>query len=236
MKIRLRKLLAAIICLAMIFQLSGFALTESTVNAAGETSMEEETDDDSEPAAPSLAGIAEKLLVNTQTESEPTLAPESIEEYESIEEGGYPAFESHKDFDDIKIYISAPEGAFPRGVKLSVTKVTLSDADKQKLDEVVGSDQTIEDYAAFDIKFYDADGNEIQPNIPIEVRFELAADNILTGADELEVFHIKDGVEAVEQIEDGSKDVVIEADSFSVYVVGAPTLMPLRHPVPRASR
>jgi len=115
--------------------------------------------------------------------------------------------------------------AFPRGVKLSVTKVALSDADKQKLDEVVDSDQTIGDYVAFDIKFYDADGNEIQPNIPIEVRFELAADNILAGVEELEVFHIKDGVEPVEQIEDGSKDVVIEADSFSVYVVGVTTVL-----------
>jgi len=215
MKSRLRKLLAAIICLAMIFQLSGFALADSTVNAAGETSMEEETNDGSEPVEPSSEAAAEESSVNAQTEPAP----------ESIEEGGYPAFESQKDFGDIKIYISAPEGAFPRGVKLSVTKVALSDADKQKLDEVVDSDQTIGDYVAFDIKFYDADDNEIQPNIPIEVRFELAADNILAGAEELEVFHIKDGVEPVEQIEDGSKDVVIEADSFSVYVVGVTTVL-----------
>jgi|GEM_PF-2538449 len=215
MKSRLRKLLAAIICLAMIFQLSGFALADSTVNAAGETSMEEETNDGSEPVEPSSEAAAEESSVNAQTEPAP----------ESIMEGGYPAFESQKDFGDIKIYISAPEGAFPRGVKLSVTKVALSDADKQKLDEVVDSDQTIGDYVAFDIKFYDADDNEIQPNIPIEVRFELAADNILAGAEELEVFHIKDGAEPVEQIEDGSKDVVIEADSFSVYVVGVTTVL-----------
>ena len=90
---------------------------------------------------------------------------------------------------------------------------------------------------AFDITFVDAEGNELQPagGQTVSVRFEVEASSGLvseeTGA--LQVFHVEtDGDKNVTSaqpvgdavaVEDASagQTVAVEADSFSIYVVGA---------------
>lgn len=91
------------------------------------------------------------------------------------------------------------------------------------IDGVEGS----EDIVAFDITFYDIDGEEIQPRdgYNVDVFFELAASSDLAQDDTtLQVYHVDDEQNAtpvggeIASSSDGV-EVSIEAESFSVYAI-----------------
>lgn len=110
--------------------------------------------------------------------------------------------------DGVKVSVSAPQGALPDGAALHVDPVT-SDEDVQVVtDELDEAEASYDGFAAFDVYFTDADGNEIEPTEAVSVRFELPEGSVPEGAEDLAVHHLaeaEDGtVSDVEAVADGA--------------------------------
>ena len=124
---------------------------------------------------------------------------------------------------NVTVYVNAPEGAFPGGTTVEIIPVYQTN----ELVDVIDSVENTEDLVAFDITFYDIDGNEIQPRdgYTVNVSFELAAESELARDDAtLQVFHVDDEQNATPvggEIPSSSEgvEVSVEAESFSVYAL-----------------
>ena len=124
---------------------------------------------------------------------------------------------------NVTVYVNAPEGAFPGGTTVEIIPVYQTN----ELVDVIDSVENTEDLVAFDITFYDIDGNEIQPRdgYTVNVSFELAAESELARDDAtLQVFHVDDAQNATPvggEIPSSSEgvEVSVEAESFSVYAL-----------------
>ena len=153
------------------------------------------------------------------TDEEFTPAKEDAEyvaNFVPVEEEEYPAQSFSKTVNGVKITVEAPEGAFPEGTVMFASEVAASDV-VDAVDEATDYDVTKSDVKAYDITFK-KDGKEIQPRTAVEVSFK----NVDLDGDELEVFHMEDTnakAEPVNVVDAGDKDVTVEAESFSVYVV-----------------
>ena len=92
--------------------------------------------------------------------------------------------------DGVKVSVSAPQGALPDGATLHVDPVT-SDEDVQAVtDELDEAEVSYDGFAAFDVYFTDADGNEVEPTEAVSVRFELPEGTLPEGAEDLAVHHL----------------------------------------------
>lgn len=139
--------------------------------------------------------------------------------------------------DGVKVSVGAPQGALPDGATLHVDPVT-SDEDVQAVtDELDGAEVSYDGFAAFDIYFTDADGNEVEPTEAVSVRFELPDGAVPEGAEDLAVHHLAeaedgtvDDVKAVADdaditdgkimVEDDSTvSAEFESDGFSVFTI-----------------
>lgn len=125
--------------------------------------------------------------------------------------------------DGVKVSVGAPQGALPDGATLHVDPVT-SDEDVQAVtDELDGAEVSYDGFAAFDIYFTDADGNEVEPTEAVSVRFELPEGAVPEGAEDLAVHHLaeaEDGtvaeVEAVADDADATEGSVAVQDDATV--------------------
>lgn len=125
--------------------------------------------------------------------------------------------------DGVKVSVSAPQGALPDGAALHVDPVT-SDEDVQAVtDELDEAEVSYDGFAAFDVFFTDADGNEIEPTEDVSVRFELPEGSVPEGAEDLAVHHLaeaEDGtvsdVEAVADDGDATEGTVAVQDDATV--------------------
>ena len=141
----------------------------------------------------------------------------------------YPAIDFGKiSFKDgSSVAVSAPEGAFPEGTKLSVTTVPAGDV-LDEMKEASGEEVlTEENVAAYDFNFYtEKDGvrsDGIEPLKDIRVSFENPA---IEGSSPIDVYHM-DGESAPQKLEtektsepsDDSAKTVIETSQFSTYVL-----------------
>ncbi len=115
---------------------------------------------------------------------------------------------------NMNVAISAPEGAFPEGTKVSVNEVSVSAA-LNAVEDAIEDNVEIAEVKAVDITFTDKNGNEIQPLVPISVSFSQAN---LDG-NSFAVYHA-DGSD-VEKVADlnSADGGAIKADSFSMYVL-----------------
>jgi len=93
---------------------------------------------------------------------------------EAQPEAAYPAQDFEDRTDYVKVSVTAPEGAFPEGTTMTVTDVedekTLNDIQ----DTVTEGFVEVERVHAVDIVFRDAEGNEIEPLVPISVVMTVA--------------------------------------------------------------
>ena len=141
----------------------------------------------------------------------------------------YPAIDFGKiSFEDgSSVAVSAPEGAFPEGTKLSVTTVPAGDV-LDEMKEASGEEAlTEENVAAYDFNFYtEKDGvrsDGIEPLKDIRVSFE---NPTIEGSSPIDVYHM-DGESAPQKLEtektsepsDDSAKTVIETSQFSTYVL-----------------
>ena len=125
--------------------------------------------------------------------------------------------------DGVKVSVGAPQGALPDGATLHVDPVT-SDEDVQAVtDELDAAAVSYDGFAAFDVYFTDAEGNEVEPNEAVSVRFELPEGAVPDGAEDLAVHHLaeaEDGtvsdVEAVADDGDATEGTVAVKDDATV--------------------
>lgn len=139
--------------------------------------------------------------------------------------------------DGVKVSVGAPQGALPDGAALHVDPVT-SDEDVQAVtDELDAAAVSYDGFAAFDVYFTDADGNEVEPTEAVNVRFDLPEGTVPEGAEGIAVHHLaeaEDGtvseVKAVADDADATEgtvavqdDATVEAefsaDSFSMFTI-----------------
>ncbi|MBQ2218231.1 MAG: hypothetical protein II418_04750, partial [Firmicutes bacterium] len=155
--------------------------------------------------------------------SEEELPEEELLE-EPVEELSYPAFYYNDTVNGMDVVIDAPEGAFPEGVTVVVRAVrdreTLSAVKDAVAESMATDDSTnaeVVEIQAFDITFYNADGEEIQPLLPISVSM-CPVKEVEEGAD-IAVVHVDNsGVcTAVEDLDVAGKEASFSADSFSIY-------------------
>lgn len=78
----------------------------------------------------------------------------------------YPAQEFESRAGKVIVAVRAPEGAFPAGTTMKIEVVDTSDVKDAVTSAVSGMVETV---AAVDITFYDSDGNEVEPLVPIQV-------------------------------------------------------------------
>lgn len=125
--------------------------------------------------------------------------------------------------DGVKVSVGAPQGALPDGATLHVDPVT-SDEDVQAVtDELDAAAVSYDDFAAFDVYFTDADGNEVEPTESVNVRFDFPAGTVPEGAEGIAVHHFaedSDGtvadVEAVADDSDATEGTVAIQDDSTV--------------------
>ncbi|MDO4621254.1 MAG: hypothetical protein Q4B09_11630, partial [Lachnospiraceae bacterium] len=180
---------------------------QATILAAPASEEQANAADESEPAE----------IENAESESE---AAEEIEsDAEAAEESG---FDFTASADGVKVLVTAPEGAFPEGTTMVVKAIENTEIVSAALEAVEGTNARAK---AVDITFYDANGSEIEPALPIRVTMQ--ADVIAENA-EVAVVHVDDALQAevVEQTAEGdleaapaADEVVFEADAFSAYVL-----------------
>ncbi|MBQ5959065.1 MAG: Cna B-type domain-containing protein [Firmicutes bacterium] len=203
-------------------------------NSEEETAAPAESSEEVEVAAESSV---EEIVAVIENSKEETAAPaESSEEVEvaaesTVEENSeeesaapaevvveYPAQDFEAEAGDIKVTVSAPEGAFPAGTTMTAVIVEDEEILTAASEAVEGEARSI---YAVDIIFRDVDGTEIEPLQPVRVSMSSA---VVKEAEAIEVVHVDDEglAEVVSQAEDAETaddEVVFDTDGFSVYVI-----------------
>lgn len=125
--------------------------------------------------------------------------------------------------DGVKVSVGAPQGALPDGATLHVDPVTSNEDVQAVTDELDEAEVSYDGFAAFDVYFTDADGNEVEPTETVSVRFELPEGAVPEGAEDLAVHHLaeaEDGtvseVEAVADDADATEGTVAVQDDATV--------------------
>ena len=120
----------------------------------------------------------------------------------------------------IKVSVEAPEGAFPENTRIAVTPVNGSSLMDTVSDAVNGE---VLEVQAVDITFFDAEGHEIEPAIPIRVVMTPAATE--HAEEKTNVVHIDlaqqtaEVIEQAEGTETDNSEVVFDAEAFTIYAI-----------------
>ncbi len=121
----------------------------------------------------------------------------------------------------IKVSVEAPEGAFPENTKIAVTPVNGSSLKDTVSDAVSGE---VLEVQAVDITFFDAEGREIEPAVPIRVVMTPAASR--NADNNTQVVHVdleQKTAEVVDQVinaqPENKTDVVFDAEAFTIYAI-----------------
>ena len=120
----------------------------------------------------------------------------------------------------IKVSVEAPEGAFPENTRIAVTPVNGSSLMDTVSDAVNGE---VLEVQAVDITFFDAEGREIEPAVPIRVVMTPAATE--HAEEKTSVVHVDITQQTAELIEQAAgtefdnSEVVFDADAFTIYAI-----------------
>ena len=175
---------------------------EEEFEAENEEVFLDETAEDLEPEA---EGEAEAEGTEEESETE-----EEKEELVSM-----PAQSFHVETAEVAVSVEADEGTFPADTYMTVVPVK----DEAILDAAADTvDSEINSICAVDICFFNNQGEEIQPLLPIRVTM---TSSVVRASEDTVVVHVDDEGTAsqVENVETGEGDVSFETDSFSVYVL-----------------
>ena len=123
----------------------------------------------------------------------------------------------------VKVFVDAPEGALPEDAKLHAELVESEKDNQAVADELEKAEVAYDGFLALDVYFADADGNEVEPTKPVDVRFELPEGALPEDAVDLAVHHLaeaEDGavaeVEAVADDADATEGTVAAQDDATV--------------------
>jgi hypothetical protein len=207
-------------------QASASSQASSAASEAGTEASVSESEETEDKVTDTATGLTEDAAAGSEAVSEDAADAASSEENAEVSASAsterseeYPAVDfGTESAGNMKVSISAPEGAFPKGTTVSVTPVSLgSSVENEVTDQVEESGKQATDLFAVDISFADADGNEIEPKKEISVQF---VSDQLQGST-AEVYHVSDDgdvTHAATKEDADASAVEISADSFSVYV------------------
>ena len=121
---------------------------------------------------------------------------------------------------DIKVTVDAPDGALPQDAKLNATLVDSAEDTQAVADELKNAEVSYDGFLALDVNFTDANGNEVEPSQPVDVRFGLPQGTLPDDAEGLAVHHLAEAadgtvteVEAVADNADATEgDIAVQDD------------------------
>ena len=121
----------------------------------------------------------------------------------------------------VKIHVEAPVGAFPVGTTMKVRPVAEEQV-REAVKSAVPNPEIVSRVSAVDITFFDACGDEIEPDFEIKVSLTSAD---ISAKQEPVVVHVDDeGQAQVVEAKKEEENVVFESDKFSVYVIVETTI------------
>ena len=142
---------------------------------------------------------------------------EPVMRFETEEMSDYPAGVFTGTAGDLDVVVTAEEGTFPAGTYMEVKTVDAADVEQSVANAVSGEVVRMQ---AVDITFYNADGEEIEPKLPVRVSITSAT---IAQAEQPVVVHVPRDGEAtvVDQADEetAEDELVFQTDAFSVYVV-----------------
>ena len=165
------------------------------------------------------------MTTDEEEEKKETEETKPVEETKAAEEVTAPAVPMpaqswERTAGGIKVTVEAPEGAFPENTKIAVTPVNGNSLKDTVSDAVSGE---VLEVQAVDITFFDADGNEIEPAVPIRVVMTPAETQ--NAEEKANVVHIdldQQTAEVIEQAagtETDNSEVVFDAEAFTIYAI-----------------
>lgn len=243
----IRTVLSLLICIMMSITQFAFALEEADVtagagasgsDAAAESQKEEAASSDVKEEKPAKENeeesskeetkAAEKADASSKEKSESAEKPKKADTKDDKSEkktDSKPAFKDGVNLDGVKVSVSADEGTFPEGAKLSVKKVSAKE--QKKVDEAVNKAREDELNVAksytFDVKILDKNGKEVQPadNKKASVSFKL--DEVRDANLDVSVYHLAEKGKTLKaeelKTETDTDKVSAETEGFSYYTV-----------------
>jgi len=186
--------------------------TEETVGNDGQAADKQEA---TEPAEDAKATEPTESTEATKP-ADKDKTPAGEEKDAGKQDVKYPAASFSETVGDVKVNMSAPEGALPEGTTVEVKKVAASEIEKA-VEKLYEDAKVIK---AVDITFKDKDGKEIEPNEKVSVTFESKA---FAKLDDAAVVHINDDGKAEDvakaKVDAKKKEASFKSDEFSVYAV-----------------
>lgn len=184
-----KRVLSALLALCLAFSLFGTALAataaETTAAPAAASSAEGQTDpavtDDTsgETAAPEGTETPAETPEETETQAV-TETPGETETPDGAEQPSnaavsMPAQSFEQTLDNgVTVAVEAPEGALPQGVTLNAAMLDTDSEDaRQVAAQLDEAGVSYDGFVALDVSFTDASGAEVEPALPVTVRFEL---------------------------------------------------------------
>ncbi|MBP3890760.1 MAG: InlB B-repeat-containing protein [Solobacterium sp.] len=160
-------------------------------------------------------GVLEKEIVEEKNELEEEKEPD-----EEKEEVRYPAFSKTKNVNGVTVTLRAPEGSLPEGTDLRVEPVTATEVFEAVESQLNEKGQNLIDAVAFDVTPVDAEGNEVQPKLPVTVTFSGTGLALEEGA-EVSVYRVSDDASTVTEM--GTSTATADkqqfnTDHFTIYV------------------
>ncbi len=216
---RLRKIISILLVIVMIIGMcpNSVVLAKESMDSgmtATSTDAEEGITEDSNTEESDPFIESEKSDTSTETDIQ-------------IDEETYPAFKPEPVIiDGVRISVSAAEGVFPEGASLSVAKVSNAElgAVEEALDVERDETEKVAISYTYDIKVFDKDGNELQPEKGADVKASFSMDAVANENLETNVYHISEdasgslSADILPTEEDGTT-VSASTDGFSYYTV-----------------
>lgn len=206
------------------------AAEETSVTQSTGTEEPEATKDSEERKASEETEITEETSASEPSQTEETKPAETSGETHETEapDGSEPAeTEPEEDLNfkaetesGIKVEVSAPSHAFPKGTKMRAEDVGEINIDPS---DVKAGDKEVKGTVAVDIIFEAPDGTEIEPadGAKVNVNIEFPGKMIPEG-DSYVLLHVEDdGVTSIDDAEVTGSQATFETDSFSIYVLTA---------------
>ncbi|MBO4288797.1 MAG: hypothetical protein J5865_01685, partial [Lachnospiraceae bacterium] len=193
--------------------------TGDPTQSEAEQSSGEETQDPEDPAS------AEQTEDSEEQSSEPGESQTDPSETDTLPEetqtAEYPAQVFEQVIDTLRVFVDAPEGAFPAGTAMQIALVEDEQILKTITDAVEGQVKSV---AAVDITFI-YNEEKIEPLQPVRVSI---TSDVIAQAEDPCVVHLNEEGEAEiieqktdEELEEGpaENEVVFDAERFSIYAV-----------------
>lgn len=185
-----KRVFSALLALCLAFSLFGTALAAaaaettaapvSASSAEGQTDLAVTDDTSGETAAPEETETPAETPEETETQAV-TETPGETETSDGAEQPtdaaavSMPAQSFEQTLDNgITVAVEAPEGALPQGVTLNAAMLDTDSEDaRQVAAQLDEAGVSYDGFVALDVSFTDASGAELEPALPVTVRFEL---------------------------------------------------------------